>query len=232
MRGATAIAEGHAPFVDLRVAKHSSSRHLREVRRLRRRLAEQGGLRFEIRQGQEAAGILEETLALKRAWLIERGLPSSVIGRPIWEGALFEMAGANSSSCAMTVARLIIGDRTAATEIGLVNATTWFAYTGALAPEFARHGPGHVLMEEIIKWCDETGRQVYDLLPPSQPYKTALANGTMLVRDYAVALDPAGRLMIPAIRFIPMAKRLAERVPLSLRRWCVSSYLKMAGKVR
>ena len=228
-RRAATIAASDAPFVDLLGGPTSSSRHLREIRRLRRRLSEQGPLRFELYRGDSADEILNEMLAQKRSWLVQRGLPSSVIGRPSWERALSEMAQITGDRSEMIVSRLTVGGRTAATEIGFADATTWLAYTASFAPEFGRYGPGHVLMDDIMNWCRETGRRVYDLLAPAQPYKIAVSNGTVPIRDYAVALNPSGTFAIIAARSLPMAKRLAERVPLPLRRWCMPSYLKATG---
>ena len=123
------------------------------------------------------------------------------------------------------MARVAIGGVTAATEIGFVDRRTWFAYMGALAPAFARLGPGHILMEELITWCRSSGLMTYDLLPPLQPYKLALTAQAVPVCDYAVALGLAGYPAIFAARMAPTVKKLVAKAPLSLRRRFVRYYL-------
>jgi len=225
---ATTIGSDEAPFVDVGGGETSNGRHARERRRLRRRLAEQGPLGFEVQQGPAAIGILQETLALKRAWLVERGLPSTVLGNTHWEEVLF--AAAAGGSGVLTAARLTVGGATAATEIGLADDKTWYAYVAALVPAFAKFGPGHVLMDDILMWCAETKRTIYDLLPPSQPYKHALATGRVAVNDYAIAFGPLGHAAALAVRGLPAAKRLAAALPLGLRQKMVGAYLRIAAK--
>ena len=216
-RNAATIAEDQAPLVDLQKAPTLSSHHTRELRRLRRRISEQGELRFEILQGMAANEVLHETFAFKRDWLIQRGLPSVVFGNPRWENVVFALAGAQCGPTEMMIARLAIDNVTVATEIGFVDRQTWFAYIGALAPGFAKLGPGHILMDELITWCRHSGLKIYDLLPPFQPYKLALTTRAVPLCDYAIALGLAGYPAILAARLIPSAKKLVAKAPLSLR---------------
>jgi CelD/BcsL family acetyltransferase involved in cellulose biosynthesis len=225
---AAIIASDEAPFVDVASDEKPNARHAREVRRLRRRLAERGPLAFEVQQGPAAIDILQETLALKRAWLIDRGLPSAVLGNSRWEEVLFAAAAGDHGL--LTAARLTVGGATAATEIGLTDAKTWYAYIAALVPAFAKYGPGHVLMDDILAWCVETKRTVYDLLPPSQPYKHAIATGSVPVRDYAIAFGPLGHAAVLAARALPAVKRSVSALPLGLRQQMVSLYLRITAK--
>jgi CelD/BcsL family acetyltransferase involved in cellulose biosynthesis len=224
-RSAATVSEDRSAFVDLQADLKLRSRHARELRRLRRRLSEQGAVRFEIFQGMALGELLRETLEFKRHWLIERGLPSVFFGNPRWQNVLFSLAGRRCGQAEMMMARLAIGGVTAATEIGFVDRRTWFAYIGALAPAFAQLGPGHVLMEELIAWCRNSGLTTYDLLPPLQPYKLALTAQAVPVCDYAVALGLAGYPAIFAARMAPAVKKLVARAPLSLRRRFVRYHL-------
>jgi CelD/BcsL family acetyltransferase involved in cellulose biosynthesis len=218
MRNATAITVEQAPFVNVQHAPKLQPHHKRELRRLRRRLADRGELRFEVSRGAALNEVLREALEFKRTWLVERGLPSFVFGRPHWEQVLAELVGRACGPAEMMAARLTVGGRTAAIEIGFADARTWFAYIGAMAPDFAKSGPGHIQMEDTIGWCREAGLASYDLLPPSHFYKRALATGTVQVCDYAVPLGIAGYPAILAARLAPAAKDFARATPLSLRR--------------
>lgn len=214
---ASTVGCEEAPFVDVVRGKNTNARDTREMRRLHRRLAECGPLAFEVQRGSAAVEILSETLALKRAWLAERGLPSAVLGNADWEQVLFAAAATSSGSRELTAARLTVDGKTAATEIGFTDSTTWYAYMAAFAPIFAKYGPGHVLMQNILAWCVETKRTVYDMLPPSQPYKLTLATGSVPVRDYAIAVDAMGHAAVLAARMLPAAKLAVMALPLRLR---------------
>jgi CelD/BcsL family acetyltransferase involved in cellulose biosynthesis len=231
-RCAAVVTEDGAPIVDLQDGVKLKSHHARELRRLRRRLSEQGDVVFEVLSGAATCEILHETLKFKRAWLIERGLPSSLFGNPPWERVILDLAGARCGSTEMMVARVLVGGTTAATEIGFVGRDTWFAYMGALAPEIARFGPGHILMDELMAWCRARGLKAYDLLPPIQPYKLALTSRTVAARDYALALGLAGFPAILAARFVPTGKQIAAAAPLSWRRWIVGRHLRTAAAKR
>ena len=223
-RRAAVVAEDGAPAVDLRDETKLKSHHVRELRRLRRRLSTRGDVVFEVLKGAATREVLRETLEFKRAWLIERGLPSNLFGDPLWERVILDLADARCGATEMMVARITVGGATAATEIGFVDRNTWYGYMGALAPDSARAGPGHILMEELRAWCRARGLKTYDLLPPIQPYKLALTSRMIPVRDYALALGLAGFLAILTARTIPAVKKIAAAVPLTWRRWLVARY--------
>ena len=80
-RSAATVSEDRSAFVDLQADVKLKAHHARELRRLRRRLSEQGEVHFEIFQGPALGELLRETLEFKRHWLIERGLPSVFFGK-------------------------------------------------------------------------------------------------------------------------------------------------------
>jgi CelD/BcsL family acetyltransferase involved in cellulose biosynthesis len=225
---AKAAAVHEAPFVDVAQASSMNARDARELRRLRRRLDELGGVTFEVLQGPEAAFAVAETLALKRAWIGGHGLPSSVIGNRDWESAICDVTGAASSP--LRVARLLVGGRTAAAEIAFVHDGRWCAFVGAIAPDFARSGPGHVQMAETIAHCRGAGISLYDLLAPTEAYKSRIAHGAVEVRDYVAPLTTAGWAGVAAARSIPAIKAVAARTPPGLRRLLVATQRHLAGR--
>ncbi len=211
---ARVVAEYEAPFVDARREPAASSRDLRELRRFRRRLSEIGETRFEIRRGAAAGLAIREALNLKRAWLRDRGLGSSVIGDPHWERAMLALAEAPE----LRAATLAAGDRIAAVEIGFEHRGCWHAFLGATDPGLAKAGPGHVQMAETIAYCRSAGLSTYDLLAPADAYKRTLAHGSAAVRDHAAALGGTGWFGLMAARAVPAAKDLISRLPPGLRR--------------
>ena len=172
-------------------------------------------------RGPAVGRTLGEVLDLKKAWLSERGLPSTVFGNPNWEQVLIELVGKDCGGAEMVAARLTVGGAVAAIEIGFANTRTWFAYIGALGPSFANAGPGHVQMADTIAHCRDSGLACYDLLPPSQPYKQVIATGAVQVCDYGAALNIAGGIVILGARLLPAIKTLINATPPQLRRLLV-----------
>jgi CelD/BcsL family acetyltransferase involved in cellulose biosynthesis len=208
------VATHQAPFVDVQAPATLNARDARELRRLRRRLAKHGEVDFAVLRGGAARMAAAEALSLKREWLAGRGLNSSVIGNPVWEDALMAMID-GPHAC---VARLSVGGRTAAIEIGLVHAGNWHCYLGALAPEFAKAGPGQIQMAETIAHCLNDGLSAYDLLAPADEYKRRITRDAVAVSDHAVSLGATGRFGLLLAHLVPVAKRFAEKLPPQVRR--------------
>jgi CelD/BcsL family acetyltransferase involved in cellulose biosynthesis len=229
-RRAHAIAEEESPYVDLRAERSVHSRKCRRLRRLRRRLEEHGPLSLEITRGGAARAPLVEAIALKRAWLAERGLDSAVIGTRDWENTLLQLAD-ESADTPLAVARLIAGGEVAAAEIALAHDGRWHAFLGAIAPRLARSGPGRLQIELTIERCRDDGFAIYDLLPPAESYKRAITNGAVAVRDYAIGYGALGGLALLAARAAWRIKPQLARLPAPLRRAALSAIgLRRAGR--
>jgi len=219
VRNASVVGQYEAPYVDLRAPAAIGSRDARELRRFRRRLADHGELRFEILGGGAALPAVREALAIKRAWIAERGLPSSVIGKAVWEAALCALAAPGPSP--LRAARLSAGGRIVAVEIGFVSGGTWSAYLGATAPFAAKAGPGHVQMAELIERSRADGLGTYDLQAPADAYKRTIAHGAVTVRDYALPVSMRGWLGMVSTRAMPAVKEAIARLPLGIRQTIV-----------
>jgi CelD/BcsL family acetyltransferase involved in cellulose biosynthesis len=217
-RNARVMAEYEAPFVDVRQPPAASAHYRKELRRFRRRLAEMGELRFETLHGSAARQSIDEALRMKQDWLAARGMPSAVIGDPDWEQAVIALASAGDGPGKLHAARLTVGGRPAAIEIGFVHGSRWHAFLGALAPGFAKAGPGHVQMADTVEHCRTAGLATYDLLAPSDAYKRLVAHGAVPVRDHAAPIGPGGWLGLLAARAMPAVKRMFALVPPQLRR--------------
>lgn len=212
-RTAARCTEQAAPFTDLAAPSALSARDRREITRCRRRLADIGPVAFNVLRGDDARVALHETLALKRAWLDATQRASTVIGDPVWEATLEQVAG----TAAFSVARLRIGQRTAALEAGFIHDSAWYGLIGAYAADFARMSPGTVLAAELCDRYRNDGLARYDMLAPADPYKSAFAHGAVAVRDYAALRfgpDGLGRF---ATRMLPAARLIADRLPAAWR---------------
>jgi CelD/BcsL family acetyltransferase involved in cellulose biosynthesis len=204
-----------APYVDLRRETGLPPRDMRELRRYRRRLAEQGEVKLHLTQGGNALECVRTALELKRDWLARKGYSSSVIGDPHWEQVLVSLVSehANLLACA----RLEVGGKLAAIEVAITHGKRWHAFLGATNPEFAKSGPGQVQMADTIAHAREQGFLAYDLLAPADPFKRVIATGAIAVCDYALPLSLQGQVAARALRFAPQAKSLLGKLPAPIR---------------
>ncbi len=203
-----------APYVDLRREVGLSPRNARELRRIRRRLADKGAVNLNITHGAETLNCIRSALDLKRGWLDARGFSSSVIGNEHWEAALVSLARNNGP---IACARLEVGGELAGIEIALVHGRRWLAFLGAINPDFAKAGPGQVQMADTIAHAREQGFAAYDLMAPADPFKRVIATGAISVCDYALPLSLQGHLTARAFRFVPQAKSLLDKLPTPIR---------------
>lgn len=204
-----------APFVDLRRDVSLSSRDARELRRYRRRLAEQGEVKLHITRGSDALSCVQTALELKREWLASKGFTSSVIGDEAWERVLTSLVTENANLLAC--ARLEAGGRLAAIEVAITHGKRWHAFLGAIDPAFAKCGPGQVQMADTIAHARANGFAAYDLLAPADAFKRVIASGAISVRDYALPFSLPGQLAVRAFRFAPQAKSLLGKLPAPVR---------------
>ncbi|MBX3533616.1 MAG: GNAT family N-acetyltransferase [Xanthobacteraceae bacterium] len=204
-----------APFVDLRRDVSLSSRDARELRRYRRRLAEQGEVKLHITRGSDALSCVQTGLELKREWLASKGFTSSVIGDEAWERVLTSLVTENANLLAC--ARLEAGGRLAAIEVAITHGKRWHAFLGAIDPAFAKCGPGQVQMADTIAHARANGFAAYDLLAPADAFKRVIATGAISVRDYALPFSLPGQLAVRAFRFAPQAKSLLGKLPAPVR---------------
>ncbi len=204
-----------APYVDLRRESGLPPRDMRELRRYRRRLGEQGEVKLHITRGGEALHCVNRALELKRNWLAMKGYSSSVIGDPHWERVLTLLVTGHANLLAC--ARLEVGGRLAAIEVAITHGKRWHAFLGATDPEFAKCGPGQVQMADTIEYAREHGFLAYDLLAPADPFKRVIGTGAVAVCDYALPLSLQGQVAARAFRFAPQAKSLLGKLPAPLR---------------
>jgi CelD/BcsL family acetyltransferase involved in cellulose biosynthesis len=221
---AKVCAVQESPLVHVGQRSRLRAREARELRRLRRRLAEHGALEVRFVSGPQALELLLQAFELKRGWMNAQGLWSPVIGELHWEEALCDLCRLDAEKGGLVVAALTVDGRPAALEAAFADDVAWYAFLGAFSLDFARMGPGQILTAECIAHTHDVGLSIYDQLPPSQPYKRRQASGSIAVRDYALMLTPRGRLAFMTIRMFPKIKMLFTAIPIELRRPMLSLY--------
>ncbi|MEQ8269182.1 MAG: GNAT family N-acetyltransferase [Parvibaculum sp.] len=188
----------------------------RNAKRMRK-LRALGDIGFEIVQpGPRAVELMRTGFSFKRHWLERRGHYGRAFIDGRVEDCLMELAGDGGGS-GLVVAHLSVGGETAAIEIGFRRHGCHYAYMGAFSPAFAKHGPGSVATECVIRACIEEGLGQYDLMPPADGYKLAWSNSRVAVRDYGVVLTWKGYAAYAFALARPSAKALYARLPLKAR---------------
>lgn len=209
------LAMEESPLIDLRRPAVLASRHQRELRRQRRKLAERGAVQVRFFSGIEALSYLNEALRLKRLWIEAHGFESAVVGSPDWEEAIRDICTVEGSR--LVAAVLFCGDTAAAVEIAFVDCKGWFGFIGAFAHEYAAMSPGQILAAECMQWARDQELATFDQLPPAQEYKQRYATDAIAVRDYAICLRRSGILPLTLLKSIPALKRLLPALPTDVR---------------
>lgn len=178
----------------------SSSRR-KALRRHRRRLEGHGAVRL-VRE-RTAEGRVQgarEAIALKRAWLADRGLRNPALASTWLSDTLAATLADPDSDPILEVFRLTVGDRTAAVEVGLIDGLTYRSYLGAFHPAFSEHGPGKLLTADVARWCRAQGLRAYDLLPPATDFKQSWCDGRREISRAVVPLRPRAHVALPLLR--------------------------------
>lgn len=224
-----------APFADLAACVSvddlllaaGGAKQRRERARSRRRLGEQGEVAFVVERGRAAIPALRAALALKRAWLAERGLASAVLDDGDATAMLERLAADSHEGDGVVAMTLTVGGEPAAYEIGYLFGGRLHAYLGAVADRFAGASPGKVLMEDSMLWCRAEGVRIYDLLPSNDDYKRQWSTGAVMVRDMTEPVTILGDLyaQLWLRRATPWLRRQADRLPSTVRRTLLGAFL-------
>lgn len=206
-----------APSVTIGLAPgrpEPSAKAKRQRRAALRKLEAIGPIRFEVLEGEAARGMAREAIALKRAWLSERGLERSPLFDPVWAACLSELSGEAGG----VVTCLTIGGRPASIEIGFVHRGHYAAFLGCFHPDFAQAAPGKIHTDMMLEHCAEHGISTYDFLAPADPYKMRWATRSVAISDQVMPLSLLGRAAFATVRARPWLKALQARVPVGMRR--------------
>jgi CelD/BcsL family acetyltransferase involved in cellulose biosynthesis len=222
-RGAACANADTGPFVDFtavtpdgRPAWKRSSRTRNTLRRRQSELARLGEVRFEQvdAAGAQVAAV-REALMLKHAWLKERGGASVGLNHPATEAFLTSLAAAND----LFVARLRVGEATAALEIGMRAHERYYSFLQAYDARFADGAPGRLLFWHLIERCPDLGVSLFDFLAPGYAHKQEWATGASELHDFIVPLTRRGQLAASYLaRVKPRLKSIHVQLPASLRR--------------
>lgn len=227
--GALSVCHETAPFADLArsgefetYAGHRWAAKARKNRRRQmRRLEELGAVRIERHAASpEAARLARQAIAVKRAWLCERGLISPALADPAYEEFFAAIAGPDGPAAGCRVSALTVAGEPAALEIAIRCKERLAVHIIAYDARFERQGAGAALMEAGIRDAFQAGITCFDLLGPGGGYKDEWADGAVGIDDYVVPLSLKGQVYARGwLGYVrPRLKSTANSMPLKLRR--------------
>jgi len=216
----------HAPSIDLIAARsfgawqQSQSRNARRSRSRRlRNLEARGTVTFEfIPAAATPLTRIARLLEMKHDWAAARSVVSRTIGDGRFETLVKVLADARQIDG--RISTLLVDGEAIAMELGFVTGGRYLSYLGAYDPGFGEYSPGALQLERTLEACFAEGLEVFDLLPPNDPYKQSFASEAVPVASYHVALTVPGALQHQIARIDPvgLAKSAARHIPVRYRR--------------
>jgi CelD/BcsL family acetyltransferase involved in cellulose biosynthesis len=144
---------------------------LKDIRRCRRRLEDEGEVRFEVHDGSERLDVLlDEGYAVEAAgWQGEAG--SAIASLPQTRAFYTEIAGWASEQGWLRLLFLRVGGRAVAFDYCLQYGGVLYDLKGGYRTEYRKQGPGKMLALEAIEWAYGQGLRELDFLGDDDDYK-------------------------------------------------------------
>jgi CelD/BcsL family acetyltransferase involved in cellulose biosynthesis len=181
----------------------------RELGRSRRRLAEAGELSFEFTDGgDDLDGLLDTGFELEASgWKLEAG--TAIVSRPNRAAFYREVAAWARERGWLTLAFARLDGRAIAFDFCVEQGGRVCVLKGGYDPEWRKHAPGYLLIEDTIERAYANGRESYELLGDADEYKLRLTD-SVRERDHLQAFGrgPGGRVRMIGHRYVrPLLKR-------------------------
>ena len=189
-----------------------AARLLRDLRRRRRRLEDNGVVTFEVADGATGLedllteGFRVETSGWKAA---ER---TAIVSRPETRRFFTEIARWASSRGSLRLAFLRLDGRALAFQFGLEEGGAYYLLKGGYDSEFHRYAPGKLLVHEMLERAFSSGLERFEFLGQPEPWKLEWTHDTrvlLLVDAFAPSLR--GREQWAARYVHHSLRRLARR---------------------
>ena len=182
---------------------------VKEVRRRRRRLEEQGALSFEVEDGRDRLDeLLAEGFRVEASgWKIESG--TAISSQPETERFYTEVARWAAGRGWLRLAFLRLDGHPLAFDFGLEAEGAYYSLKGGFEPAYSKFGPGMLITHDILRHCFAAGVARYEFLGDEEPYKLAWTDDVHDRRSFqAFASSPRGYLAWLAYAHgRPLAKR-------------------------
>jgi CelD/BcsL family acetyltransferase involved in cellulose biosynthesis len=169
-----------------------AGRLLRDLRRRRRRLEDEGVLTFEVADG--AAGLedlLEEGFRVETSgW--KAAQQTAIVSRPETRRFFTEIARWASGRGSLRLAFLRLDGRALAFQLGLEEGGAYYFLKGGYDSEFHRYAPGKLLVHEMLERAFSSGLERFEFLGQPEPWKLEWTNDTrvlLIVDAFAPSLQ-------------------------------------------
>lgn len=177
-----------------------------QLRQARRRLAEQGELKFYRVQTADRA-------ALDRFYKLEAsGWKGKIRSCALYDGSqpfYDEVAEQAARFGYLTLYMLEFNGQLIASHFSFNYRNRCYSPKVAYDEDFKLYAPGHLIISEILKDCAARGIRDYDITGQDQSWKMKWTNQTRAVHHYYIFRGPVGRLAYTvASRLRPRVERL------------------------
>lgn len=228
-----------APYVDLSGAAnldeaeaHYSTKSKRNRRRLARRLTETHAITFKrVREGAEAAELVDTALQLKAEWLQDRGRVSAAIGDEKTSAFFRAVAASTDHPTGIVVSELQLSGEPAAINVGFVTGGHYALHINVFNLKHEKSGAGVLLLEQNIRDGFSEALAAFDFLGPGDPYKFDWANKSVSTADWTLPLTLKGvayaRVYLDLVR--TRGKEMLAALPSPLRR-AVANFARHGGR--
>jgi CelD/BcsL family acetyltransferase involved in cellulose biosynthesis len=225
---ASTLAHGHTsiervtdrePYVELSGSFEGyeaglARKHRKELRRMRRRLEDEGSITFEFADGSERLdALLEEGFAIEGSgWKSDAGTAIQAV--PEARRFYTEIARWAAARGWLRLAFLRLDGRPLAFDFCLEAGGAFYALKGGFDVEYRRFGPGSLLTLESLRHAFEMGLDSYEFLGTDDAYKLQWTSTVReRVRLQVFSRSVVGRGQDAAWRFgRPLVKRVKERL--------------------
>ncbi len=184
----------------------------KEIGRGRRRLQELGEVRLEIARTPEEAGpALRDLLDIEaRGWKGEDG--TAISSRPETLAFYTAVTRWAAETGRLRLGVLRVDGRAAAAELDLAEGSSVFSLKAGFDPHFARQGPGHVLVAELLEALRHEGVRRYEMLGDDDAYKMRWTDTVREMVEVATfAPTPRGLARLGRARVAPAVARRVRR---------------------
>lgn len=217
-----------APFLHLGSApnfaayeQRYSPRSRRNRKRLMRRLAEHGDVKFErVTRGMRARQLAQTAIELKSRWLADRGLVSHAISDERMGRFFADVADTASRPAGCIVSALTSNGDIAALDVSFACKDRLCLHVIAFNLAFEKSGAGTLLLEQCIRDAFDEKVATLDLMAPGDNYKLDWADASVEVCDWSQPLSLVGsayvRLYLNLAR--PRMKAALTSIPQPVRR--------------
>jgi CelD/BcsL family acetyltransferase involved in cellulose biosynthesis len=187
--------------------------HRAELRRKRRRIADQGVVTFEQESPNDAGALIDWLLDCKKRWLVDRGLRNDWIGRPDYRDFLLALVSRQGRLGNLTLFVLKLDGVPLAAQLNSIDRSRVESYIVVYDPRYHRFSLGEIMNEECIRWAIERDLD-YDFRIGDQSFKSGWAKAGCDVVSCHVATSWRGAVVVACMHARQAWRRLRARLGL------------------